>query len=384
MAAYKITYKLFLITLMLLLNANLSFASATSLSVSTPSWAYLGEPDAIKGVYLASFALAPDSTPFLAYSIPHDGRAVVVKYDLKMHQWQTVGNQNHPSLDINEDIAVSPKGELYLSYISSSSPNDLVVEKYDNASQQWISLGNTGVVAKRTSGMKIGIDPSGVVYVVYQDNNQEDYADISVIRYNNKEWQHQVVYPHAFYTNPKIAIAKSGQVYISFLDDSINSDNSNLRVFTFDGSWHPITAPAFPTGRIYSFDSQIDDNDVLYIGYQIDFYISVIKLSGSKWELVGQDSFAFASPMWNDFALALDHNNNPWVAFQGMSPQASVMKYDSNTLRWINYGSPIGPLDSLDMGTILLKISPSNKAYLTMTRSTKDNIDMISVLNTED
>jgi len=104
--------------------------------------------------------------------------------------------------------------------------------------------------------------------------------------------------------------------------------------------WTAVGGPGFSDGEAFCTSLAIAADGTLYVAYKgNDNKATVMKYSGTGWELVGSAGFSAGTTDYISLALA---GGTPYVAYQdwGIDKKATVMKYNAGLTGWEEVGSP--------------------------------------------
>lgn len=313
--------------------------SSYYLSVATNdsvTWSNVGNPSFVSfsGYIPPQISLDSFGNPYIGFQNSNPYEADVMKYS--SGSWDFVGGQG--SLGTGgyyPAMALDSNNNPYVAFQDCNNNCNATVEKYDSESNTWVTVGLPGFGGGVCGGyMNIALDSDDNPYVAYP--NSSDNCNITVEEYNSGNWQQIGEDINSRYEVSDLVIDKQNNIpYLLYQ----NWSNNGLSVVKYDSSssnWVPVGADIFQTYS-YIYQGQqslvIDNNGIPYVAFK-DYSntsnnpISVMKynISSSNWEYVGNSGFSTPGYI-NDYSLALDNNNVPYVAFIDDNHGLSIMKY---------------------------------------------------------
>ncbi|QTH40696.1 InlB B-repeat-containing protein [Cohnella sp. LGH] len=148
---------------------------------------------------IASFALAPDGTPYVVYrdqSAAGDPTSefIVKRYDSVNETWQLVGDPGAFKIGWTTsglgffttriNIAFDGLGAPYVLYQDALTGGKLSVVKYDE--EEWSYVGNSGFSVSNLRDAQLAIDNNDNMYVIYTHNQNGETAPsaVTVLKYD--------------------------------------------------------------------------------------------------------------------------------------------------------------------------------------------------------
>ena len=195
-------------------------------------------------------------------------------------------------------------------YISSIENDVLVIKRKINGA--WENVGLPLNDADSFGSINLRVSPNGTPYVAYEDDTLDD--KLTVRRFINGVWE--LVGTQGFTTNrvPNMVMEldSNGNPYVFY---PILGQNGKAKVQTFiNGSWTPLGTEDFSSQGIGSLDIAIGSDNIPMVLYQDGGKLTARKFDSGNWQLVGDAQFS-GSSLFPTFSLALDSNNNPYVAY---------------------------------------------------------------------
>lgn len=136
--------------------------------------------------------------------------------------------------------------------------------------------------------------------------------------------------------NQSLAIAPDGTPYMAYAD---YTGADRLSVMKYSGStWEVVGTYEFTPSNATEVSLAIDSNNVPYVAYKSGSHqISVYKFNGSSWELVGAEFFETLQA--SHISLAIDSNNVPYISYRDTSLPVyhllSVMKFNGTSWEFV-------------------------------------------------
>ncbi|MEJ8757762.1 T9SS type A sorting domain-containing protein [Pontibacter sp. H259] len=282
------------------------------------------------GVQYSKIAIAPDGTPYAAFSDGTlGGRATVMKY--KNAQWELVGNAGFSGGMVQNvipnqlDLAIDANGIPYIAYTDGSRNDKATVMKFDGT--QWVTVGAAGFTPWVALYPSLTIDANGIPYLAF------DEGGASVMKFDGTAWVQ--VGARQFSVNGAVsdldmALDGNGTPYVVF--NEYADITGKGKAMKFDGtSWQTIGQGNFSTGKAIYSSLEVDAAGTPYVAF-IDVAngdkASVIKYNGTEWEAIGTESLPGYKVEFAD--LALDTKGMPYLYYYNKDHvnQATVVKYN--------------------------------------------------------
>ena len=254
------------------------------------------------------FPIACDNNDlYLAYAetggAPYDGKLSVKKYNTTTHNWDFVGSRAFSAGAAGSMSITTRNGKIYVAYSDATQNDKLMVKVFNtgNAAQGWQTVG-TGVIS---AGEIANIVSAGTNIQVNNDNN----------------------------------------IFVSYMDLSFNSGTGGVVVKKFDGTTWATVGNTTVSGMIPGYMARlaVDNNNKPYLSYidPISMRMVVRTTTNNQWTTLPN-----ATPVNIAFASSLiTVNNVPHLAYSydntggSGTPQAYVVKWNSNTNTWDAVGS---------------------------------------------
>ena len=285
----------------------------------------------------ASFKIAPDDTPYIAFRDGAAGyRASVMKY--ANGSWAYVGTQGFSKGKVSyTSLAIDASGTPYVAYSDEANGSKVSVMKYSGGI--WTQVGTDGFSAGQTYFNSLAIDPSGTPYVAYSDGVSTMKG--TVMKYSGAQWEGVGIpgFTPVNALDTRLAFGSNGTPYVAYSDGSNSSKASVMRYS--NGSWVQVGSPGFTAGVAGLLSFAIDSNGTPYVAYfdvGNSSKASVMKFTGAVWEQVGTAGFSVG--MAKFIALVFDSGDIPYVAYEdsGSGNKASVSKFSNGS--WVSVGMP--------------------------------------------
>ncbi len=198
------------------------------------------------------------------------------------------------------------------------------------------SLGQSGMATAQTYNNNIAIDTDGTPYMFYSDAHYHDSG--SVKKWNGIQWVAAGTLGNTPLGGTESAFAVlGGNTYTCSI---INTQSPGIygAVMKYDGSSLTMLGSlnSIPTGN--TFDMEIDGSGTPYVTTDSNTAIqsrSVMKWDGSNWGFVGTQNII--GPYVRALEMAVTNSGNVYVAFVNMHDSASVFMYNGSN--WASVGS---------------------------------------------
>ncbi|NDK56529.1 T9SS type A sorting domain-containing protein [Pontibacter fetidus] len=289
------------------------------------------------GVQYSKVAIAPDGTPYAAFSDGSmGGRATVMKY--KDAKWELVGNAGFSGWIIQNvtkdqlDLAIDANGTPYIAYTDASKSDKGTVMKFNGT--QWVTVGTAGFTPWVASEPALAFDASGTPYLAFEE------AGATVMKFNGTTWE--LVGERQFSLNGSVsdldlAMDANGNPYVVFSEFASTANWG--KVMKFDGtSWATVGDGYFSSSKAAYATLELDAAGTPYVAY-LDVAngdkAKVIKYNGTAWVAVGAESLPGYKVEFID--LALDSQGMPYLYYYNKDHvnQATVVKYNGSTWEFV-------------------------------------------------
>jgi hypothetical protein len=298
---------------------------------ANPGWGVVGNAGFSAGqADNTSLVLAPDGTPYVAYSDGLSGnKATVMKFDGS--NWITVGSAGFSSTGgaYAISLAFAPDGTPHVAYMDGGNSTKATVMKYSGSS--WVTVGSAGFSGGRADWTSLAFAPDGTPFVAYQDETSN--FKTTVMRYDGNDWVSvgSAGFSAGVADYQSFAVAPDGIPYVAYRDFE-NSFKATL--MKFDGSkWAPVGNAGFSAGEAMHISLVLAPNGtpfVAYTDFENSLKSSVMKYDGNNWGNVGIAGLSTGAATFNSLAMAPD--GSLYVAYvdYDCGPRATVMKYDGS------------------------------------------------------
>lgn len=229
--------------------------------------------------------------------------------------------------------------------------------------ESWGALGVRGFSGGQASRLNIAVDSNDVPHVVYRDE-VSDTKRATMKKFDGSQW---VTVGQPEFSEPNA------------VPDDLTFDNNDIPYVAvasgFDlgvtryvnGSWEYVGAPIIARNGFEATIRTASDGTpyVSFIDKTVDYsadfgMASVKRFNGTNWELVGPADFAAGNV--DELVLALDNNDQPYVAFKDKANNDSltVMTFSENSWRVVG-GVAIseGPVEKIS-----LELDDQNSPYV--------------------
>jgi hypothetical protein len=330
------------------------------------AWANVGAPGFAAGAG-SSLALDAAGTPYVAYVDRDNGSKISVKKFVGA-AWVDVGMPVSSGMALGPSLALDAAGKPYVAYKDYDQDDRITVKRFDGDDLGWVMVGTPGFsnVANFTPSLKMA---GNTPYVAYIDNSNNR---VTVMSFNGATWSNVGVpsatftassspslamngaTPYVAYinTNDKVAVMSynganwvavgaalaedasyapslaivGGTPYVAFVDWS-----NHVLVRRFVAAWS--NAGGNLTGETFYAPSLAADGAVPYVAY-VDWNngskVTVMKLDGANWSMVGAPGFSAADA--NSPSLAISAAGIPYTSYNywnegGLIQRISVMRF---------------------------------------------------------
>lgn len=280
----------------------LSLLLVASVNANAQIWYPLGADDSLgqsgmagAQTYNNNIAIDTDGTPYMFYSDAHYHDSGSVK-KWNGAQWVAAGNLGSTPLGATESAFAVLGGNTYtFSIINTQSPGIYgALMKYNGSSLSMLGSLNS-IPTGNTFDMEI--DGTGTPYVTTDSNTMVQSR--SVMKWDGSNWgfvgTQNIIGPYV--RALEMAVTNSGNVYVAFVN--------------------------------------INDSASVYM------------YNGSNWASVGSADFALTGS-WGSgtqhISIALDNNDNPYVAFPDATNNSTTDVWKFNGSNWVQVGSAV-PMD---------------------------------------
>jgi len=276
-----------------------------------------------------SIAIGPDGTPFVTYRSEADGTGIVKKYNGST--WVTVGSGGFSAGVVESNSIVVDTGGLpYVAYRDHANSDRVTVMKYNGSS--WVAIGGAGFAGTSVSYTSLALDGSGIPYVAFMNSD----ATADVMKFNGSTWD-EIGTPGTISADGMVdlSVDSAGTPYIAL----IYSYQALVRRYN-GASWENVgdLGTADPGHASISIRMGGDNlPSVALQGYYwtygscCGFGYEALKFNGFSWVKKGDEAF-FGGYTFN-VSLAVDNNDNPYMAFVDYLNNANVVSLDNN--KWI-------------------------------------------------
>jgi hypothetical protein len=249
--------------------------------------------------------------------------------------WQVVGIPAFSAGDASdESLSLAPDGTPYVAYSDNSIGGRTTVMRFDGTA--WVSVGSPGFSAAWARYQSLSFAPDGSPHVAFMDYANGQKA--TVMRFDGTAWVNV--------GTPGFSAGAANFVSLSFAPDGTPhaafQDNGVTQVMRFDGTaWVPVggSGPASAQGAYQSLGFAPDGSPhVAFSDASRGGRASVMRFDGTAWANVGAAGFTTASSSFQSLSFAPD--GTPHVAFQDAANggRTTVMRFDGAA--WRNVGSP--------------------------------------------
>ena len=255
--------------------------------------------------------------------------------------WEVVGTAGFSDGAIGvPQIAFDLSDTPYVIYVDGVNHSGATVKKFDGTS--WITVGTENFSNEAVCNTCIVFDSSGIPYVTY---NGQSSGFAMVKKFYNSEWvsldgsaNGAISTDDAIDTS--IAISKSGIPFVAY--SYFNGGEGPITVMKLDGGvWSVVGTKNFSMGNVSFPKIALDPSGTPYVIYE-DLANSqkatVMKYNGTDWTVVGTAGFSCNDTGYTD--IDVDTSGTPYVVYLdwGYNGSATVKKFDGTT--WVTVGNP--------------------------------------------
>lgn len=316
------------------------FTTSTHTSAAS-QWTQQGAGVTSGAASLSSLVLAPDGTPYIAYSYGSNSDISVMEF--VNGSWTQMGTVLPSGTDLS--LTFSPNGTLYLTYQSQAANNPIVVLQYANGG--WTGV---GTILANGSYPTLAFSPDGTPYLAY--DNEANNNDATVMEFTNGSWT-QVGTAIASGSSISLSFSPAGIPYLAYSD--ANSNNATMVTELLNGSWTQVGS-AMPDGSKPTLSFSPSGTPYLvYQGLTSNGPFLVMEFTNGSWTQLGSNIAAGASP-----SLAFSPTGTPYLAYVNEASSSAVTVVEYLNGSWTQVGSAMAAGYDLT-----LAFSPAGTAYLT-------------------
>ncbi|KAA9007667.1 hypothetical protein F4V43_04070 [Paenibacillus spiritus] len=211
--------------------------AVTVMTFADGSWTVTGDPQFSEGgstVESLAFDLAPDGTPYAAYTSETDNKYLPYLAVYKDNRWETIGGAPADATGVGYEskvaLAVNPvSGTPFIAFKDQASGSAIVVKEWKDGA--WNPVGAGTATPWEANELTLGFDPAGTPYLAYTEM-QEGAAPLNVRKWTGTVWEQ--VGAENFSAGriylPGLAFDPEGRPYAAYIDRG-NSDSITVKVF---------------------------------------------------------------------------------------------------------------------------------------------------------
>ncbi len=295
-------------------------------------WSFVGTGGASTGMVVdQSMVIAPDGTPYLAYSdVANGGKATVMRFDGT--NWVAVGGAASATAATRETLAIASDGTVYLAY--ADTDKKVTVLKLNGTS--WDPVGAPMDGNPLDSEPSLAIAPDDTLYLTYTDTT----AKAVVMTFNGTSWVNvglSVTPPTAAPMGKSFFIASDGTPYLAYSD---LANTWAVTVRKFDGTDWVTVGSAGASGQVLTTSVVVASNGTPYVAY-VDGtngnIVAVKRYNGISWETM--TAGLPSEVVMNTLSLAIAPDDTLYLTYNTpVAPsQQRVMAF--NGTAWTSIGS---------------------------------------------
>jgi hypothetical protein len=289
-----------------------------SIEGSAGAWSTPVNVDAVIGAPYSSVTMDSNLGMHIAY---YDKANATLKYaKYAAGAWTTFKVDSSVYSNGVCSIDLDAYNKVHVAYMSASSRLMYVTSSMSNWSLTPLEtvndVGGQNVVA---------IDNAGNTHIVYTDMTDANNTKLMYVTNANGGWQDQLISDHA--VSPSLALSKSGKVYVSFFNNSVNQLNYATNA---NGNW---IINNIDSGQFSSVSSiVVGENGTLDIAYRGDSSqnLFVAEFVNDSKSINPRDTDHITS---TNVTILLDSNNKVFVVYTTSQGLKLVTNKDGT---WIN------------------------------------------------
>jgi hypothetical protein len=201
------------------------------------SWLALGDHIGEGTVSFTHFAISQEGIPYLTFvDRGYNKKIRVLEWVEEVREWIDIKNPfwTMEGEFIITDMDISSDGSIFLSFYDRSSSGKSFIYQFDG--KTWKDLGGFSVIAKAYINQQMALSPNGALYLFYE--NFENPRRVSVLEYKEGEW-HEL---SPFFTNgenpyySRLVFDYFGNLFISYSTSQfgflrVKRWNSNMKAW---------------------------------------------------------------------------------------------------------------------------------------------------------
>jgi hypothetical protein len=278
--------------------------------------------------------------------------------------WVSVGPSNFSAVGAAySSLSLDSNNNIYVAFSDGGENGKVSVMKWNGSN--WINHGTAGFSDGQASYISLAIDSGDVPYVAYQDH--ANALKVTVKKWNDPNWV--TVGTQGFSQLQSdwvsLAIDSTRAPYVVY-QHGVDGKGKVERFDSEHNIWENlgVNDEPFSIGSAYFISLAIDSNNNPYVAYRDSsesFKASAMKWNGANWENLG--SLGFSSGQAYSTKISIDSNNTPYVGYydQSSADKVTVKRFNGYG-NWENL-SPSGGFAGPTQQTTLA-INPSNIPYV--------------------
>jgi hypothetical protein len=241
-----------------------------------PNFVALTEDDNVFSLYYSLVPVANDDTQFLNKFKIYSGSTFT---SLSLPPALSYGQYDE------DDFLTSNNNEPYFAFRNSSAK--LSVVKFSGTN--WQNVGSTNISQQNADEINIGFTPDNKPFVIYRGFDAG--FKLYVKQYVAPDWLNvgSPYTPIATPSTPYVAIANDGTPYIAFQDNGLGNYVLVKKFNTTTSNWDDVSSSTLSSG-ITQLGGLTIINDMPYLAFRDEgsgFHVQVKRFNGANWELVG-------------------------------------------------------------------------------------------------
>jgi hypothetical protein len=271
-------------------------------------WTEVGnENEGVTASYSQALRIDTSGVPYINLRNAFIDYGIIKKFD--GNQWVLVGDSFNLASSLTY-FTISPQNIPYFSYIDANS-GTAPIDRFDG--EKWVDL--DWPFSDQVQFEYVQGDDSGRLFGFAGDAIAQ-YDSTKLITVGGTNFLPLFPYYEEFYP---FTLSKDGQITIALSGYAIQAEN-HMEVLNFNGSsWSQLGQLFFRQDSNYLVPNILrDSRDSLYLAFNQEDSITVMKYDGTKWITVGDSNFA-ACPVigygGENLSMCVDKNENVYVAF---------------------------------------------------------------------
>jgi len=324
-------------------------------------WVLVGQPGFTEGYDAGDISLvfSPDGTPYVCYDYTIQGQNNLYVGIRKFSGGAWVGYNSFLAYGVWPSLSLSPDGTPYFAYAGADGfGSGLNVKKITTS---WDYVGDTtNVSGSVINSNKLIVASDGTPYVAYAATKNKNKAVVK--KFVNGIWQYvgSTGFTNAGASNVTMALATDGSIYVAY-SDSTNAGKAMVQQFK-NGSWTNTSPAGLSTGAATFLSLALAPDQTPYLTFSDagnGNKLSVTKYSSGGWSNVGPSGISSSAA--REDHIAIDANGVPYISYGEyiMTGKLMVKKFTGN--QWTDV--VMGSVTEEGTSALSLKVTPSNAIF---------------------